>query len=405
MIAHSATLAINERIAARQAAGERIVNLGFGEAGLPVPPMIEKVLADAAGLSSYAPVAGSLTARTAAAGYFQRRGMPTTADQVVFAPGSKALLFGLISAIGGDVVLPVPSWVSYAAQVALTGHQVIGVPIPAEAGGVPDPQRLPGALAEARRRGLDPRVLVVTVPDNPTGTYASPDLVREVCELARAESLLVISDEIYRDLTYEPAGLRGPGEIAPDHVIVTTGLSKQAALGGYRIGFTRLPNDKLLAPLIGLASEVWSCMPTPMQAVAECVLAEPPELVAHVAAARRLHGLVSQAVYERFVAAGATGRRPTAGFYLYPDFGSLPTIHSGAELAEVLLERHGIGVLAGSAFGDDPAALRCRVATSLLYGRTAEERWSALASANPIAEPWISEALETIDNGLAALRC
>ena len=117
-----------------------------------------------------------------------------------FAPGSKPLLYALLQALPGDVVLPVPCWVSYAAHAAIAGKRVIGVPIGEEAGGVPDPPHLRAALAEAEGVGARPGILVLTLPDNPTGTVASEALVREVCEVAEAAGLLIVCDEIYRDL-------------------------------------------------------------------------------------------------------------------------------------------------------------------------------------------------------------
>src|SRR5690606_19511295 len=115
-VAPSATLAINERVQARRAAGQQVLHLGFGEAGLPVLPSVARVLAEAAPLTGYPPVAGTRSARAAAAGWFARRGVATDPDQIVLAPGSKALLSAILTALPGDVVLPVPSWVSYAAQ-------------------------------------------------------------------------------------------------------------------------------------------------------------------------------------------------------------------------------------------------------------------------------------------------
>ncbi len=95
--------------------------LGFGEAGLPAHRMLRAALARAAGVNSYGPVAGHAALREAAACYWARRGLPTDAEAVICGPGSKALLFGLTAAIGGDVAVTRPSWVSYAAQASLAG--------------------------------------------------------------------------------------------------------------------------------------------------------------------------------------------------------------------------------------------------------------------------------------------
>ena len=77
-------------------------------------------------------------------------------------------------------------------------------------------------------------------------------------------------------------------------------------------------------------------------------------------------------------------------------------VTTGAELAEHLLDAHGIGVLPGEVFGDEPAALRFRVATALLYGRSDGERWTALHAPDPLALPWIADALVRLRCGLAA---
>ncbi|WP_232376337.1 pyridoxal phosphate-dependent aminotransferase [Amycolatopsis aidingensis] len=405
MVRQSATLAINERLAAKRAAGERVLHLGFGEAGLPVPPTVARVLAESAGSNGYGPVAGSARARAAAAGYFSRRGLPTEADRVLLAPGSKALLFALLSVLPGDVVLPRPCWVSYAAQATLAGKQVIDVPIPAEVGGVPEPQALDTALAEARAAGTEPGVLVLTVPDNPTGTVAGPELIEQVCAVADRHGLVVISDEIYRDLVHE-GGVHSPAAVLGNRTVVTAGLSKNLALGGYRIGFARLPDGpgatRLRTELVGMASEVWSSVPAPMQEVAAYALAEPPEVREHIERSLRLHRTVTGAVHREFLAAGASVRAPRAGFYLYPDLESWRGngFSTGKQLTEHLLNRHGVGVLPGAEFGDDPGALRFRVATSLLYGTSAEQRWTALRSEDPLACEWIAEALTHLRTAL-----
>jgi aspartate aminotransferase len=406
----SATLAANERVQARLAAGVPTLHLAFGEAGLPVLPSVADRLAAAVQQNAYGSVAGSPAVRTAAARYFERRGVPTTPDQVVMAPGSKALLFGLVSVLPGDVVLPRPSWVSYAAQAALAGKRVIDVSIAADAGGVPDPGALREALAAARPR---PGILVLTLPDNPTGTLASRSLVAEVCEIAHEHGLLIVSDEIYRDLAHEPDAVCSPATVAPDRVFVTNGLSKSMALGGWRIGFARLPDGPLGTDagraVTGLASEVWSSLAAPMQQAAAYVLDDPDDVREHIARSRRLHRLVTTAAHREVVAAGAECRAPAGGFYLYPDLEAMRPqlstlgVETGAQLADLLLERCNIAVLQGEAFGDDPAALRFRIATSLLYGSTDDERWEALAADDPASLPRVRSALDHLGQALQTL--
>jgi aspartate aminotransferase len=152
-VAISATLAANEALDHRRRAGLPVLPLAFGEAGLPVLPALERELATAAGRGAYGPVAGSTDLRAAAAGYWRRRGLPADPGLIVAGPGSKPLLYGLLLAIGGGVVVPGPSWVSYAAQTRLMGAEPIFVPTPPGEGGVPDPEALREAVTIERAAG------------------------------------------------------------------------------------------------------------------------------------------------------------------------------------------------------------------------------------------------------------
>jgi aspartate aminotransferase len=415
----SATLAAHEALSRRRQAGEPVLPLAFGEAGLPVPPLLARALAAAASSGNgYGPVAGQPALRRAAAGYWARRGLPTSPQAVVAGPGSKALLFGLLLAAGADVAVPRPSWVSYAAQTTLIGARPHFVPTPPGEGGVCDPARLAQAARAARAAGRRIGSVIVTLPDNPTGQLARPATVRALAEVAAEFGLVIISDEIYRDLRYDTAPpLVSPAELAPDRTVVTTALSKSLALGGWRIGVARMPDGPLGRALrdrlVGVGSEIWSATAGPVQEAAALAFSEPPELAERVAASRRLHARVCRAVAARLAAAGAEVASPQAAFYLYPDFTAwrerLARHHqvaTGPELARLLLARYGMGVLPASAFGEDEAVLRLRVATGLLYGDTTEQREQALAAADPLALPWIARALDRIGDVMAGLgRC
>jgi aspartate aminotransferase len=400
---------------ARRRRGEPVLPLAFGEAGLPAHQVLRAALARAAGCNSYGPVAGHAALREAAAGYWARRGLPTEAEAVICGPGSKALLFALMAAIGdagADVAVTRPSWVSYAAQAALSGRTAHFVP---GAAGVPDADRLAQAATAARAAGNPVRSVVVTLPDNPTGLLAPAAAVRDLCSVAEAHDLVIISDEIYRDLVHDPdAPFISPAVICPERTVVTTGLSKNLALGGWRLGVARLPaggfGAELRDRLLGIGSEIWSAPAGPVQQAAALAFSEPPALVARVADSRRLHRSVARAVARKFAACGAGVPAPQAAFYLYPDFSPLADvllrrhgITSDEGLAGVLLREYGVGVLPGSAFGEDGGQLRLRVATSLLYGDTDAERQAALNSADPCSLPWIAASLARLEEVLADL--
>jgi len=410
----SATLAANEILIRKRQAGEPVLPLSFGEAGLPVHPVLKAALAGAAGRNAYGPVAGQPALREAAAGYWTRRGLPTSPEAVISGPGTKPLLFGLLLAIGAGVAVPRPSWVSYAAQTSLTGSQPHFVPVAAGEGGICDPGLLARAVADARTAGQPIGSVIVTLPDNPTGRLARPATVRALAEVAAGHDLIVISDEIYRDLVFGSAPpVASPVDFAPERTVVTTGLSKNLALGGWRAGVARLPDGPLGRALrdrlLGIGSEVWTVTSGPIQEAAALAFNEPPELAERIARSRSLHEAVSRAVSARFAAAGVTVPEPQAAFYQYPDFApwrehlARRGLTTGAGLAAHLLDRYGVGVLAASAFGEDEPALRARVATGLLYGDTDDEREQALASADPAGLPWIAASLRRLEDVLAGL--
>ena len=334
---------------------------------------------------------------------------------MVCGPGSKALIFGLLLAIGTDVAVPRPSWVSYAAQATMIGARPHFVPAPPGEGGVCDAAALARTVLAARQACRRIGAVVLTLPDNPTGRLASPGSVRAVCQVAREHDLIIIADEIYRDLVHDPAaGFPSPVAYAPERTVVTTALSKSLALGGWRIGVARLPDSStgraLRDRLLGIGSEIWSAPSLPIQHAAALAFREPPELTERISRSRSLHAAVAHAMADRFSAAGLRVPAPQAAFYLYPDFApwreQLRDAHglsTGAQLAGHLLHRYGMGMLPGSAFGEDDTVLRMRVATALLYGETDEQRETALASDDPVRLPWIAAALARAGDVLADL--
>jgi aspartate aminotransferase len=114
----SATLAANEILIRKRQAGRARPPAVVRRGGPARAPGAQGRAGPRGRLNAYGPVAGRPVLREAAAGYWTRRGLPTTPETVISGPGTKPLLFGLLLAIGADVAVPQPSWVSYAAQAA-----------------------------------------------------------------------------------------------------------------------------------------------------------------------------------------------------------------------------------------------------------------------------------------------
>lgn len=406
----SATLRASEVMTARLQKGQPVLPLAFGEAGLPVHPVLLRALAAAGSRNCYGPVAGHELLRAAAAGYWQRRGLPTSSAGVVCGPGSKALLFALLMVIDGTVAIPRPSWVSYAAQAGLLGGKAVRVAGAAGEGGICDPAALDAAAEHTNIRSV-----VVTLPDNPTGRVPDPQTVRALCEVAAARGLIILSDEIYRDLVHDlTTPLLSPADVAPERTVVISGLSKTLALGGWRIGVARMPDGplgrRLRRALLGVASEIWSAPSGPVQYAAAVAFEEPSKIRERIAASRRLHASVARAAASVCQRAGLLVPAPQAAFYLYPDFDAWRfRLHSehgvttSAGLARLLLRRYGAATLPGSAFGDHPHRLTLRLATALLYGDAPEQQDAALAAPDPLTHPPVAAALGRLGEILSDL--
>jgi aspartate aminotransferase len=399
----SATLAMNEAVAARKAAGKETIHLGFGEASFPLHPLLQSALSNTAKETGYAPVLGIPALRTAIAGYLARtRGIATDPACIAVGPGSKPLLYTLLHILEGDLLLPAPSWVSYAPHAKLAGRRVFIVQ--AEDG---DHQRLSArALAEtlikARQAGGAPRNLIVNTPSNPTGSMFERADAEAIALWCREEGITLICDEIYAELAHGWREHISPALFYPEGTIVTGGISKSLSAGGWRLGYAALPvNDagkQVMKALRALASEIWSSASTPIQEAATIAFTPNDAIEEYVRHSARVHGYVASRLYETFQYLEVPCPRPAGGFYLYPDFGpwraALSTlgIATSEQLARYLLDEWDIAALPASAFGEQPEALRLRLATSLLYtpdnARTQEEQdealWALLAMADSL---------------------
>ena len=397
----SATLRMNEAVAARRAAGQRTIHLGFGEANFPLPTPLREELARAATRTEYAPVLGLPALRAAIAAYLARtRALAITPATVMVGPGSKPLLYALLHALAGDVLLPTPSWVSYAPQARLTGKRVFSVATDASDCHRLTSDALDAAFQAAHTAGGDPRILVINTPSNPTGGMFAAADAEAVARWARAHDMTILSDEIYAELAHGWRPHLSPARFYPEGTIVTGGMSKAFSAGGWRLGYAALPateaGERLLAAARSLASELWSSAATPMQQAAIPAFAFDDAMERYVRRSARVHAHAAARLYDALVAAGAECPRPAGAFYLYPDFApwraqlAARGVSTSAELASHLLELWDIATLPASDFGEAPDALRLRLATSLLYvpsGATPDAR-----------EAILNDLLEQADN-------
>ena len=376
-LATSATLSVNEAVAKRRAAGRETIHLGFGEASLPLHPLLATALAEAAKSTAYAPVLGIPKLRKAIADYLaHKRGLGFSSDQIIVAPGSKPLLYALLQVLEGDLLLPVPSWVSYAPQARLAGRKVIGIETDSADCHSITLHALSQAMINARSDGANPRILIVNSPSNPTGSMFARADVETIAHWAREEGITLISDEIYAGLAHGWREHISPASFYPEGCIVTGGLSKAFSAGGWRLGYAALPptsaGSMAMVALRSLASEIWSSTTTPVQEAALVAYSPNESIEQYVHQSALVHGYLADRLYMSLVDIAVPCPRPAGGFYLYPDFSPWRSalasigIKTGSELVHYLLEEWDIATLPGSAFGEPPESLRLRLSTSLL---------------------------------------
>lgn len=391
--------------------------------GLPVLPELTAVLAAAAWRSAPEPVGGGVPVRSAAARHWGRRGLPTDPDHVAAGPGAPALLLALLGAYGGDVMLPRPCPAWWTPQVRLLGRRAYHVPTPAECGGVPDPYALLETVRRVRAEGGDPRVLLLSVADDPTATVPPPELLREACEAAESAGLFVVSDETWRDTVHRPFHGRpgshdrlvvlSPAEMLPDDTAVLLDLSGALLPAGWPAAVIRFPGTPhgawLRARTLDVLTATGGFVAGPVAGAAAHALDEPAAVAGRTAAAAALHGAVARAAHRELLAAGALARPPQAGRHLYADLTPLRSglarqgVGDAMELEDWLGGRLGAPTPGGQRFADEPVAPRVRLSTGPLLGATPEERLAALTAADPLALPHVRDSLARLRSVLAGL--
>jgi aspartate aminotransferase len=281
-------------------------------------------------------------------------------DQVVIGPGSKSLLFAALLALGEEVIMPQPSWVSYGPQAHLLGKPITMVPTRPSTSFAIELDVLEEKIQESRQSWGNPEVLIVNSPGNPTGTMIGRDEAAALGAFAREHELMVLSDEIYSLTAHGPIPHTSVSASYPEGTVVFGGLSKSLPLGGWRFGVALVPLDNggraLGKAIENIASNIWTCVTAPVQYAALVAYSGDPEVEEYIDLCARLHGVRTHVLYNRMVELGVPCVEPTGAFYIYPCFGkwreelAARGVHNDAELAFHLLENYQLATLPGSDF-------------------------------------------------------
>ncbi|MCU4798929.1 pyridoxal phosphate-dependent aminotransferase [Halobacteria archaeon HArc-gm2] len=242
----SATLAISNKSAELAADGVDVVDLSVGEPDFDTPENVKQAAKDAldAGHTGYTSTPGIPALREALAEKLHADGLTQyEAENVVVTPGGKQALYEIFQTLiddGDEVALLDPAWVSYEAMVKLAGGSLARVDTAAHE------FQLSGALDDlAETVSDDTELLVVNSPGNPHGAVYSDDALEAVRDLAVDHDITVISDEIYKEITYDGVEATSLGTLdgMEDRTITVNGFSKAYSMTGWRLGYFAGPED------------------------------------------------------------------------------------------------------------------------------------------------------------------
>lgn len=358
-IAESATLKVDAKAKALQAAGRPVISYAAGEPDFPTPQFI--VDAAAAALTDpsnfrYTPAAGLPVLREAiAAKTLRDSGLEVDPSQVIVTNGGKQAVYQAFQAVlnpGDEVLLPAPYWTTYPEAIALAD----GVPVEVFAGADQDYKVTVEQLEAARTDRTT--ALVFVSPSNPTGAVYTPEETRAIGEWAVEHGIWIVSDEIYQNLVYEGVRAVSIVEAVPDaaaQTILVNGVAKTYAMTGWRLGWMVGPKDAIKVAA-NLQSHLCSNVNNIAQRAALAALSGPQTEAEQMRLAfdRRRRTIVS----ELSKIDGVTVPNPLGAFYAYPDVrgllgrewrGKTPT--TTLELADLILEEAEVAVVPGEAFG------------------------------------------------------
>lgn len=358
-IAESATLKVDAKAKALQAAGRPVISYAAGEPDFATPQFIVDAAAEALQSPAnfrYTPAAGLPVLREAiAAKTLRDSGLEVSPSQVIITNGGKQAVYQAFQAVvnpGDEVLLPAPYWTTYPEAIALAD----GVPVEVFAGADQEYKVTVAQLEAARTEKTT--VLVFVSPSNPTGAVYTPEETAAIGTWALEHGIWVITDEIYQNLVYEGARAVSIVEAVPElagQTILVNGVAKTYAMTGWRVGWMIGPADAM--KLAGnLQSHLSSNVNNVAQRAALAALTGPQDdaEAMRVAFDRRRRLIVD----ELSKIDGVTVPNPLGAFYVYPDVTGLlgrewhgTRVDTSLELADLILERAEVAAVPGEAFG------------------------------------------------------
>ena len=341
----SSTLRINEISNELESKGKKIFKFGFGQSPFEVPKDVVDELKNNAHQNKYLSIQGLSELRAAISKYSNTKNSQNyTAENIIIGPGTKELMFLLQLLFDGDILLPAPSWVSYAPQALLGRNKVHWIITTSENNWFPTPEEIEKVILKNKDKNY---LLFLNSPNNPSGQICNN--LKEISAIAKKYNILILSDEIYSELSFDE-NFRSISQFYPEKTIISTGLSKWCGAGGWRLGYFIIPEalKELRDSLKVLASETFTSVSAPIQYAAIAAYSNNHD--EYINNSRSILKAVGEYVYENLKSNKININKPQGGFYLMPEF-LIEKFSTAEEMCKNILEETGVVLLPGSDFG------------------------------------------------------
>ena len=352
----SSTLVINEKSKELISKGKKVYQFGFGQSPFPVPEKIVEELKIHAHRKEYLPIPGLPKLREAISNYLEKKtGNNYPKENILITPGSKEAMLLLHIAFKGEIIIPAPGWVSYEPQAQIGSNKVHWIETSRANNWFPTAVELEKKIKKVgKNKNL---IFIINSPNNPAGAVCKN--LKELAKIAKKYKLIVLSDEIYTDLTFEK-NYESISKYYPELTFITSGLSKWCGAGGWRLGFLAVPKklEDFLTSLKSLASESYSTVNTPTQFAA--VEAYDGDYEVYKNKVKGILNAVGDYVYKNLKSNKILINPPQGAFYLMPEFKNNKYKNS-SKLCEAILDETGVAMLPGSDFGFTPKRMLTRL--------------------------------------------
>ena len=391
----SSTLAINETSRELEKKGKKIFKFGFGQSPFMVPQDVIDELKNNANQNKYLPMQGLSELREAVAKYTSnKKNYNYKSENVIIGPGSKELMFLLHVIFDGEIILPAPSWVSYAPQAILGRNKIQILQTNRENNWFPTAAEIEEVVLKDKNKNY---LLFLNSPNNPSGQICKN--LDEISKIVNKYNLIILSDEIYSELTFENSFM-SISNFCPEKTIISTGLSKWCGAGGWRLGYFLIP-DKLveIKNMINvLASETFSAVSAPIQYAA--IKAYENDHSNYINKSRNILSAVGNYVYENLKSNKVLINKPQGGFYLMPEFLN-KKFNSSSEMCNSILNETGVALLPGTDFGFDQTQMLARLSFTDFKG---EEFMNKIVDNQKIDNDHIANFAPKIIEGIDKLK-